>query len=151
MISPAGKARKYGKEKNLDAACAGNDVYNECRKRIVRAGRDSEAGAIFAYESVIEYQIFANQLSFHFQDSSPVRLARFSVTIPAGWELKSSSFNGAPKEAAPSNGAYVWQMENLPAIEREPASPSLLTVVPWVGVNLLGSAGRKSVLTWTEA
>jgi hypothetical protein len=151
MISPAGKVRKYGKEEILDAACAGNDVYNECRKRIVAAGRDSEAGAIFAYESVIEYQTFANQLSFHFQDSSPVRLARFSVTIPAGWELKSSSFNGAPREAAPANGSYVWQMENLPAIEREAASPSLLTVVPWVGVNLLGPAGRKPVLTWTEA
>jgi transglutaminase-like putative cysteine protease len=151
MISPAGKVRKYGKDEIVDAACAGNDVYNECRKRLVSAGRDAEAGAIFAYESVIEYQVFANQLSFHFQDSFPVRLARFIVTAPAGWEIKSDSFNGAPREAAPSNGTYTWQMENLPAIEREPGSPSLLTVAPWVGVNLLGPAGRRPVLTWPEA
>src|SRR5690242_8940201 len=70
-VSAAGKIRKYGKEEILDAACAGNDVYNECRKRMVSAGRDGEPGAIFAYESVIEYQSFSNQLSFHFQDSMP--------------------------------------------------------------------------------
>jgi hypothetical protein len=151
MIAPSGKVRKYGKDEILDAACAGNDVYNECRKRMVAAGRDSEAGAIFAYESVIDYQSFGNQLRFHFQDSSPVRLARFVVTVPQGWEIKSASFNGAPREAAPSNGAFAWQMENLPAIEREAASPSLLTVVPWVGVNLLGPAGRRPVLSWPEA
>jgi hypothetical protein len=150
MLPPAGKIKKYGKEEIVDAACAGNDVYNECRRRMVSGKRDAEPGAIFAYESVIEYESFANQLTFHFQDEMPVRLARFQVGVPAGWKIKSASFHGAPK-GMEAGGTFTWQMENLPAIEPEPASPSLLSVVPWVGVNLLGPGGKPPLRSWMEA
>src|SRR5260370_26594483 len=86
MISPTGKVKKYAKEEILDVACVANDVYNECHRRMVSGKRDIEAGAIFGYESIIAYQSFSNQLAFHFQDSSPVRLARFLGTLPARWE-----------------------------------------------------------------
>jgi hypothetical protein len=151
MVAPSGKVKKYGKNEIVDIACAENDVYNECRKRMVSGKRDAEAGSIFAYESTIEYQLFANQLRFHFQDMSPVRLARFLVTVPAGWEVKSRSFNGAPNEAAPAAGTYAWQMENLPELELEPSSPSALTLVPWVGANLLGPDAKHRTLSWPEA
>ena len=151
MISPTGKVKKYAKEEILDVACVDNDIYNECRRRMVSGKRDTEAGAIFGYESIIEYQSFSNQLAFHFQDSSPVRLARFLVTVPAGWEVKTASFNGAPKEPAPSAGTYTWQMENLPELKSEPAAPAFRTLAPWVGVNLLGPGGKSAVLSWPEA
>jgi hypothetical protein len=151
MVAPSGKVKKYGKDEIFDTACAENDVYNECRRRLVSGKRDAEAGSVFAYESTIEYQSFSNQLRFHFQDSSPVRLARFLVTLPAGWESKARSFNGAPGESGPSGGTYTWQMENLPALELEPSSPSVLTLAPWVGVNLLGTDGKHRTLSWPEA
>ena len=150
MISPSGKVKKYAKDEILDVACSPNDVYNECRQRLVSGKRDAEVGAVFGYESVIEHQSFSNQLRFHFQDASPVRLARFLVTVPAGWEVKATSFNGAPHEA-PAGDTYTWQMENLPELKSEPASPSFLTLAPWVGVNLLPPGGRQSVLTWGDA
>jgi hypothetical protein len=151
MIAPSGKVKKYGKDEILDVACAPNDVYNECRRRMVSGKRDAEAGAIFGYESIIEHQSFSNQLRFHFQDSSPVRLARFLVSVPAGWEVKAASFNGAPAETAPAGGTYTWQMENLAELKREPASPGFLTLAPWVGVNLLAPGGERAVLTWGDA
>jgi hypothetical protein len=151
MISPSGKVKKYGKEEIVDVACVDNDVYNECRRRMVSGKRDAEAGAVFGYESVVEYQSFSNQLSFHFQDSSPVQLARLLVTVPAGWEVKTSSFNGAPREPAPAGTTYTWQMENLPELKSESASPSFLTLAPWVGVNLLGPSGNRPVLSWPDA
>jgi hypothetical protein len=150
MIAPSGKVKKFGKDEIVDVACAENDVYNECRRRAVSGRRDAEAGAVFAYESVIEYQSFSNQLSFHFQDSMPVRLARFMVTVPPGWEVKASPFNGAPGQPAASGDSYSWQMENLPALELETSSPSVLTLAPWVGVNLLGG-DKRSILTWPQA
>src|SRR5215471_13647786 len=136
MIAPSGKVKKYGKDEIADVACVDNDVYNECRRRVVSGKRDAEVGSVFGYESVIEYESFSNQVSFHFQDSSPVRMARLVVTAPSGWQVKSASFNGAPAEAAPAAGSYTWQMENLPALERELAAPSFLSIAPWVGVNL---------------
>ena len=150
MIAPSGKVKKYGKEDIIDLACVENDVYNQCRERLVSGKRDVEVGAVFGYESVVEHQSFGNQLSFHFQDSMPVRMARFEVTLPPGWEVKTASFNGAPKETSSAGGTYSWQMENLPAIERETASPSFRTLAPWVGVNLLGPNAR-AVSSWPEA
>ena len=46
----------------------------------------------------------------------PVKLARFQVTAPSGFELKSFSFNGAPKGPASVARTYTWQMENLPEL-----------------------------------
>lgn len=148
MIAPGGKVKKYGKDEIVDVACAENDVYNECRKRVVSGKRDAEVGSIFAYESTIEYESFANEIHFHFQDSSPVRTARLVVTMPAAWEIKSASFNGAPAETPPAGGVYTWQMENLPALEREPASPSFLTLAPWVGATFLPPGDKHGPASW---
>lgn len=150
MIPVSGKIKKYGKDEIFDVACAPNDVYNECRRRVVSGKRDADTGAVFAYEAIVERQSFSNQLMFHFQDAMPVKTARFVVTAPSGWELKTVSFNGAPKEPVPSGATYTWQMENLPPIEPEPASPSPLALVPWVGVNLIGG-GKRPVITWADA
>src|SRR5215467_6452125 len=151
MVAPTGKVKKYGKDEIVDVACVENEVYNQCRRRLVSGKRDADAGSIFAYESTVERRSFSNQLLFHFQESSPVRLARFTVTLPAGWEVKTASFNGAPREATPGGGTYTWQMENLPAIEREAAAPGFLTLVPWVGVSLLGNTGVHTVSSWPQA
>ncbi|HJZ98911.1 MAG TPA: DUF3857 domain-containing protein [Candidatus Solibacter sp.] len=151
MIAPSGKVKKYGKDEIVDVACVDNDVYNECRRRVVSGKRDAELGAIFGYESTIEYESFDDQVFFNFQDSSPVRLARLEITVPPSWEVKSVSFNGAPKEAVSSAGTYTWQMENLAAIEREPASPGFLSIVPWVGVNLMPPGGKRTTTAWPAA
>jgi hypothetical protein len=151
MIAPSGRVKKYGKDEIVDVACAENDIYNQCRRRLVSGKRDAEAGAVFGYESTVESQSFSNQLLFHFQDSSPVRLARFLLTLPAGWEAKTASFNGAPRETAPSGRTYTWQMENLPALDREAAAPGFITLVPWVGVTLLGDSTGHAVASWPQA
>jgi hypothetical protein len=68
---------------------------------------------------------------------------------PNGWEIKSASFNGAPAEPPPGAGVYTWQMENLPALERERSSPSVLTLAPWVGVTFLRPAEKRAFVSWT--
>jgi hypothetical protein len=150
MVSPAGKVKKFGKDEIVDAACAPNDVFNECRRRIVSGESDAEDGSVFAYEATVERKSFSSQMVFHFQDALPVCLARFQVVAPAGWTLKSAAFNGAPTQPSESGGVWTWQMENLAAIEIEPLAPSADSLAPWVGVNLVG-AGVRPVLTWPDA
>lgn len=149
VISASGKVKRYGKTEIVDVACTPNEVFDECRARVVFGKADAEPGAIFGYEAVVEERTFSNQLRFHFQDKLPVETARFSVTVPNGWDVKSREFNGAPKETTSGQGVYTWQMEHLAAIEREPAAPSSLTLAPWVGVTLLG--GKLAVTSWPEA
>jgi len=54
MIPPSGKVKKYSKDEILDIACAENDVFNQCRRRMVSGRRDAEPGAVFAYESTVD-------------------------------------------------------------------------------------------------
>ena len=97
MIGPSGKVKKLGKEDIVDTACAENDIYNECRRRLVSGKRDAEVGSVFGYESTVEHQLYSNQLSFRFQDTSPVKLARFIVTVPRWMGVEESPFQrGAP-------------------------------------------------------
>jgi hypothetical protein len=58
ILSPSGKVKRYGKDEILDVACAENDVYNECRRRVVSSKLDAEAGAVFGYEAVVERSSF---------------------------------------------------------------------------------------------
>ena len=149
VMAPSGKVKRYGKDEIIDAACAANDVFNQCRMRLVLGKGDAEPGAVFGYEATVEQRDFGSQLVFHFQHGQPVMLARFSVTVPSGTEIKAVAFNGAPQETASGSGTFTWQMENLAAIEHEPAAPSDKTIVPWVGVTLLG--GQRAATTWADA
>ena len=151
MISPSGKVKKFDKGEIVDVACVDNDVYNECRRRAVSGRNDAEAGAVFAYESVIEYESFSNQIRFRFQDSPPVLQSKLTISVPPGWEVKSQSFNGAPSDATHSGSSYSWRMENLAPLELETASPSVLSLVPWVGVSLIPAAGKRPPASWQEA
>jgi hypothetical protein len=149
VISPSGKVKRYAKGEILDMACAENDVYDQCRMRAVSGKGDAEPGAVFGYEAVVEERNFMSQVQFYFQDVSPVKTARLSVTVPSGFELKTVAFNGAPRDPANSSGVYTWQMENLPAVEMERSAPSAKTILPWVGVTVLG--GQRAVTTWPDA
>jgi hypothetical protein len=151
MLPPSGKVKKYGKDEIVDLACVDNDIYNECRKRYVSGRRDAETGAIFAYESVIEQRVYFNQISFAFQESSPVRLARMQVTVPTGWTVTSTSFNGAPKQPAPQGDTYTWQMENVPELKHEEASPGYGSLAPWIGIDLNPPGDTHAVHTWEDA
>ena len=56
MIPASGKVKKYGKDEIVDVACAENDVYNECRRRVVSGKRDAYVLRVKG-DSMIDEQI----------------------------------------------------------------------------------------------
>jgi hypothetical protein len=64
--------------------------------------------------------------------------------------MKALPFNGAPAQPEVSGRTYTWQMQNLPPLEREPSAPSALSLVPWVGVSLIGTGAKRAALSWPE-
>ena len=155
IVHPSGEPKKLGKSEIADAALVDNDVYNEVRQRVLSASGLVDAGAVFAYETIVEERSVFSQRDFDFQDNLPARLARFSITVPAGWRAESVTFNHAPLAAAVSGGTHTWEMRNLPAIPREDQSPGLSALVPRVAVSLYPPEGATDVSmvpfrTWPE-
>ena len=74
-----------------------------------------------------------------FQQDVPVRMTRFELRLPAGWEYKASWLNHAGVEPR-SAGAnrWVWELADVPAVEREPRMPHWQGVAGWLGVTYYG-------------
>ena len=89
-----------------------------------------------------------------FQQSIPVRLARFELRLPRGWEYKTHWLNHAAVEPrSASDSRWIWELENLPAIEREPGMPHWQGVAGWLGVTYFGrdtNSGQQKQSTWRD-
>lgn len=155
LLRANGGVKKYGKDETLDAALVDNDVYNEVRLRMIRAGDDVDApGAVFGYQSLTEERTIFTQEMWPFQDELPTLVSRFTLTLPSGWRASSVVFNHAQIEPAVSGTTYTWEMRNLPHIEAEPSSPSFSALAPRLAVSYFPAAGTsfggRTFETWAD-
>lgn len=152
VLYPSGKSRRFGKDEILDVAVAANDIYNEARRRTASATRDSDPGAVFGYESVVEDKTVFTQFGFEFQDTLPSLRSSLALTLPPAWTAESQTFNHAalaPKSSGPGN--YAWELTNLPHIELEESCPSERALSPRVAVSYFPTAsGKKPFTSWED-
>ena len=155
MIHPSGRVKRYGKDEILDLAAANNDIFNEVRVRFASGSRDADPGAVFGYEATSEEKTVFTQYEWQFQNRLPVLTSRIQVSLPPGWRAQSVTFNHAPLEPSVSGSSYTWQMENLPYLEPEEASPEASSLSPRVAITCLSSAearitAGKTFANWQE-
>ncbi len=132
---PTGALISFGKDKVVDIALSLEYTYDEARAKLITAGSSLAPGSVFAYEVTEEEKSVFVQYRYAFQESLPVLVSRFLLTVPAGWEVRGAVFNHAPLEPAVSGGTYSWEMRDLPWIEHERFCPDLHAVAPWMGVS----------------
>ncbi len=151
LIPSTGKAREFDKNEIVDVALVNNDVYNEVRVKRIAAGDDALPGTVFGYESLSEDRAIFTQFEFQFQSSLPSLQSRFVVTVPNGWRVESITFNHDPIRPSVSGSTYTWQLDNLPFVEDEPASPELSSLVARVAVSVFPPPGSRAAAARTFA
>jgi len=153
LIRPGGEVRQYGKDDILDAISDPNDIYNELRVKTVSAKDAADTGAVFGYESTSEDRSIFGEEEWEFQTRLPTLLSRFTLTLPAGWSPSSVTFNHAKIEPQVNGNTYTWQLQSLPPIKEEPASPEVTNLVPRLAVSYVtGNSGGalRTFANWTE-
>jgi hypothetical protein len=145
LISPAGKVTPYAKTSIVDAAASANDTYDEYRLKVLECGA-APPGSVFAWEVTEEEKTVFTQYEYAFQAEMPVLTSRFSLSLPAGWEVKGTVLNGGGAEPQVAGGTYTWQLSNLPWIEREEHSPSLAALAPRLAVSYFPPVDNKAGL-----
>ncbi|MGH9880179.1 MAG: transglutaminase-like domain-containing protein, partial [Pyrinomonadaceae bacterium] len=112
-------------------------------KRIV-AKEDAEAGSVFGFQVISERRPFFHQSTWFFQESAPVISSRFTLILPTGWVAKGLTFNHSNVEPTLSGTTYTWELRDLPPLQDEPASPTLMNLAPRVAVKYFPSEGTRN-------
>jgi hypothetical protein len=155
LFRPSGEIKKYGKNDILDLALANNDVYNEVRMKTISAKSEADPGSTFAFEFEMEDKSVFTQFERTFQEDIPIALARFSIALPAGWNIDAHAYNNTSLKSAAMSGTHTWELRDLPAVETERFGPSTRSLATRVAVSVVPSGisrstAIKSFSTWSE-
>jgi predicted transglutaminase-like cysteine proteinase len=106
----------------------GGELISDLRSKLLRIPA-SVPGSIIGYEIEQEMQPYEMTDEWDFQDTVPVREARYTVRLPPGWSHKVFWLNhagSAPTEVAP--GLWRWVASDLKPVKIERRMP------PWQGI-----------------
>ncbi len=122
-ITKDGRELAVGDKDVVEHGFLADIEYTDLRVKTLKFP-EADPGSVIGYEYVQQNRPYTFEDSWEFQDRVPVKLARFDLHLPAGWEYKASWFNH-PEQApqVSGSGEYVWQVNDLPAVHREPAMP----------------------------
>ena len=147
VLSSGEKDSQMRPESIVDAASSPNETYNEGRFRAVHYDTSTAAaGAVFAWEYVLEEKSVFTYDTFSFQGSSPTLTARYVLSLPSGWEASGIVLNHAPVQPSVAGGEYTWELKDLPWIEQEEDEPSDELLFPKLGVRFFPPDDAKGAM-----
>src|SRR5580700_4606996 len=122
-IMPGGAQMEVKDKEAVEVGLADDDLYSDHRAKLIRFP-EATVGSVVGYEYTQRQRPYAFEDDWRFQRTIPTRHARFSLQLPAGWEFTDSWANFAEqKPQTSSNNQFVWELQDIPAIEVEPEMP----------------------------
>lgn len=96
---------------------------------------EANPGNVVGFEYVQQNRPYVFEHDWGFQDEVPVKTARFVLQLPPGWEFTANWFNYPEQKPVPQgSNQYVWEVNDLPAIDIEPDMPAWRSLAGWVGL-----------------
>jgi hypothetical protein len=83
----------------------------------------AEVGTVVGFEYEQKRRPYVFQDYWFFQNMIPVEKSRYTLRVPRGWEYRADWLNHAEQKPAEQNGAYVWEVADVPRIELEYNEP----------------------------
>ncbi len=129
-----GKDYEVKEKEAVETSPFGESLYQDTRLKFLRIPA-AEPGNVIGYEYEQRRRPQILQDTWWFQDDIPVRRARFELQLPKGWEFKPFWLNHSVVNPQPAGESqWVWELENVPALETEPAMPSRRALEGRLGV-----------------
>jgi hypothetical protein len=111
---------------NIIETSATEDAMYYDRSKMIHANFPGvKPGVVVGYEYEIEEDEWTSLFqAFVFQGGLPVKLVKYNITIPEGWQLIKSEWKMDGIEYSQADQKYSWEGKNLPYRPEEPLSPS---------------------------
>lgn len=151
-ITAQGKEME-AKERDAVEVALYDDLYSDTKEKVLEIP-GADPGNVVGVEYEQRRRPTVLQDLWFFQDLLPVRLARFTLQLPPGWEFQPVWLNHPRQEgAAAGDNAWRWELQDLPPIEIQDSMPPWRAVAGWMAVSYFpkgGERGGKAVSTWRD-
>jgi len=131
---------------------ANGELATDLRTKLLQIPA-ADPGNIVGYEIEHEDRPYVLEDEWPFQQTIPVREARYTLQLPSGWEYKAAWINHKPVEPTPSgSNEWHWVISGVEAIKPEDSMPPWKGVAGRMVVTLLPAGGntRKGFENWKE-
>jgi len=134
------------------SGAAGWEMASDSKVKVLEIPA-GEPGNVVGFE--IEYQArpFVLEDEWNFQETIPVKEARYSLQMPPGWEYSAVWLNHAKVEPnAVGGNQWQWVVNDVPAIRYERHMPPFSALAARMVVAFLGPGATRSnsFLTWDD-
>jgi len=127
-ITPDGHEFEVKEKDAVEVSLTTFEVYSDERAKFIKFP-EANPGSVVGYELVQKQRPYVFDDDWGFQDIIPVRKARFSIHLPAGWEFSTFFENHAEiKSQDLGAGQTTWEISDVPAVEVEPDMPAWNTI-----------------------
>lgn len=159
VVNPSGDPRKMTMKQAMQTAMAPDTLYMDASFYLLPIP-EVDTGSVVGYEWEEERTPPSLEDAFAFQESYPTLLARYTLTLPPGWQPVLSWVNWSAEGNRPSSSApstTTFEIPNIPAITEEPFQPNVRAMAARLVVRLLpprqdgrSFAGWPDMGTWYE-
>jgi hypothetical protein len=106
-------------------------------------------GAVIGYELQIEQSPLEMSDTFAFQDTIPVREARYTLKLPPGWSMSPTWLNHAAVETAGGKSQqWAWSLNDIPAVAMESSMPAWWSVAGHLFLAFSPQGKTPQLSTW---
>ena len=152
-IMPNGTQIEIKDKEAAEVSLANDELFSDHRAKVIRFP-EANVGSVVGYEYTQRQRPYVFEDDWWFQREIPIRHARFSLQLPPGWEFANYWANFAQQEPqSSSNNQYVWELQNIPAIEVEPYMPPFLAVAGRMDIKYFPrdqNLRAKTTGTWSD-
>jgi hypothetical protein len=140
------------KEKDaIETSLFGDYFFSDERQKLLIIPA-ADPGNVIGYEVEQKQRPYVLEDSWTFQGTDPIRLSRFTVHLPKGWEYKAYWRNHPEVQPqAAGDNAWTWEVHDLPAVEREYSMPAMRSLEGAFHIIYLpptGDQASKSLGSW---
>ena len=119
-----GKEYEVKDKEAIETSIYSDALFSDDRQKVLEIPA-ADPGNVIGYEFEQKGRPYVLEDVWVFQGSDPVRLSRFTLSLPKGWEYKAYWRNHPEVQAHPAGeNTWSWEVHDVPALEHEYAMPS---------------------------
>src|SRR5271154_2110952 len=154
-IPAQGKEYEVKDKDAVEVSLAGveySELITDVKARVIHIPAP-DPGNVVAYEIESEEHPYILQDMWSFQESIPVREARYTLQLPSGWEYKAAWINFKELQPTPSgSNQWQWVVTDIKGIRSEEYMPPERGIAAQMLVSFLppGGSSKKGFENWAE-
>ncbi len=121
-INAKGQEYEAKKDDVVEVSGGGGEIYSDVKAKVMRIP-GVDVGTVVGVEWEQKRHPYTFEDEWLFQRDLPTEHARFILHLPNGWEYRAAWLHYADKAPQVANGTSVWELADIPRIEKEVEMP----------------------------